>query len=83
MKGPQVTDLHVEYNVPLPAPALVMHEMPRTEAQANLVVETRERIAAILRGESDRFLVVVGPCFVEGAAMSFRCKVVVVWNSRM
>lgn len=65
MKGPQVTDLHVEYNVPLPAPALVMHEMPRTEAQANLVVDTRRRIAAILSGESDRFLVVVGPCSIH------------------
>lgn len=65
MNGPQVTDLHVRFNVPLPAPALLMHEMPRTEAQANLVVETRKRIDAILSGESDRFLVVVGPCSIH------------------
>lgn len=65
MNGPQVTDLHVRFNVPLPAPALLMHEMPRTETQANLVVETRKRIDAILSGESDRFLVVVGPCSIH------------------
>ncbi|MCB1232087.1 MAG: 3-deoxy-7-phosphoheptulonate synthase [Verrucomicrobiae bacterium] len=65
MNGPQVTDLHVRFNVPLPAPALLMHEMPRTESQANLVLETRQRIDAILRGESDRFLVVVGPCSIH------------------
>lgn len=65
MKGPQVTDLHVRFNVPLPAPALVMHEMPRSEAQADLVVKSRQRIDAILRGESDRFLVVVGPCSIH------------------
>lgn len=65
MNGPKVTDLHIQFNVPLPAPALVMHEMPRTESQEHLVVETRQRIESILSGESDRFLVVVGPCSIH------------------
>ncbi|MCB1093663.1 MAG: 3-deoxy-7-phosphoheptulonate synthase, partial [Verrucomicrobiae bacterium] len=64
-QGPQVTDLHVRFNVPLPAPALLMHEQPRTEAQAELVSESRRRIEAILRGEDSRFLVVVGPCSIH------------------
>jgi len=65
MNGPQVTDLHVRFNVPLPAPALLMHELPRTEAQARLVHESRRRIEAILHGEGHRFLVVVGPCSIH------------------
>lgn len=61
----QVTDLNVAYNVPLPAPALLMHETPRTSAQAETVASARRRIEAILTGESDRFIVIVGPCSIH------------------
>jgi 3-deoxy-7-phosphoheptulonate synthase len=65
MNGPQVTDLHIRSNVPLPAPAGLMGEMPNTDAQTRQVLEARQRIEAILRSESDRFLVVVGPCSIH------------------
>jgi len=61
----QVTDLNVVFNVPLPAPALLMHEMPRSSAQAETVASARRRIEAILAGESDRFIVIVGPCSIH------------------
>ena len=61
----QVTDLNVAFNVPLPAPALLMHETPRTTEQAETVAEARKRIEAIVAGESDRFLVIVGPCSIH------------------
>ena len=61
----QVTDLNVAYNVPLPAPAYLMHEMPRTEKQAETIVESRRRIEAILDRSSNRFLVIVGPCSIH------------------
>ncbi len=65
----QVTDLNVEWNVPLPAPALLVHEMPRTEQTAAFVLESRRRIQEILHGQSDRFLVIVGPCSIHDPDM--------------
>ncbi|MDA7926918.1 3-deoxy-7-phosphoheptulonate synthase [Verrucomicrobiales bacterium] len=61
----QITDLNVFFNVPLPAPALLMHEMPRSAEQAAALQDSRDRIEAILHGESDRFIVIVGPCSIH------------------
>lgn len=61
----QVTDLNVLFNVPLPAPALLMHEIPRTVSQASTISASRRRIEEILQGRSDRFLVIVGPCSIH------------------
>ncbi len=60
-----LTDQNVFFNVPLPAPALLMHEMPRSADQAAVVQGSRERIEAILHGQSDRFIVIVGPCSIH------------------
>lgn len=64
----QVSDLNVIFNVSLPAPALLMHERPRSEEQAATVFESRRRIEDILHGRSDRFLVIVGPCSIHDPA---------------
>ncbi len=61
----QVTDLNVLFNVPLPAPALLMHEKPRTDSQARTVLEARRRLEDILHGRSQRFVVIVGPCSIH------------------
>ncbi len=63
-----VTDLNVLFNVPLPAPALLMHERPRSAEQAATVSAARRRIEDILHGRSDRFLVIVGPCSIHDPA---------------
>ncbi len=60
-----VSDLNVLYNVPLPAPALLMHEHPRSDEQAATVFAARRRIEDILHRRSDRFLVIVGPCSIH------------------
>ncbi len=65
MKSPRVTDLHVRHNVPLPAPALLSFEQPRSQAQAALIADSRRRIEAILDGRDSRFLVIVGPCSIH------------------
>lgn len=64
----KATDLHVQFNVPLPAPALLMHEIPRNEKQAEVVGRAREAIRAILDGRDGRFLVIVGPCSIHDPA---------------
>jgi 3-deoxy-7-phosphoheptulonate synthase len=61
----QVADLNVLFNVPLPAPALLMHERPRSDGHAATVFAARRRIEDILHGRSERFLVIVGPCSIH------------------
>ncbi|MGE9269787.1 MAG: 3-deoxy-7-phosphoheptulonate synthase, partial [Verrucomicrobiales bacterium] len=65
MAPSRVTDLHIAQNVPLPAPALLQSEIPRTEKQAALVADSRKTIASILFGEDPRLLVIVGPCSIH------------------
>jgi len=62
----RVTDLHIAKNIPLPAPALLQAEIPRSEAQAEFVARSRETIASILFGSDPRLLVIVGPCSIHG-----------------
>jgi len=61
----KVTDLNVEKNVPLVSPQALMSEIERTEKQAQFVADSRTTIENILKGEDDRFLVVVGPCSIH------------------
>ncbi len=47
-------------------PPIVVHEeYPISRQAAKLVYETRKRIRAILHGEDERLLVVVGPCSIH------------------
>mgnify|MGYP002624711455 CR=1 FL=1 len=61
----RVTDLHVARNIPLPAPALLTSEIPRSDAQAGFVAASRDAIGSILFGDDSRFLVIVGPCSIH------------------
>ncbi|GAA5482830.1 3-deoxy-7-phosphoheptulonate synthase [Haloferula sargassicola] len=61
----RVTDLHVARNIPLPAPALLLSEIPRSEKQADFVAASRESIHSILFGSDPRLMVVVGPCSIH------------------
>ncbi len=61
----RVTDLHVARNVPLPAPALLHSEIPRSDEQAAFVADSRDTIGSILFGDDPRFLAIVGPCSIH------------------
>ena len=61
----RVSDLNVASNIPLPAPALMLHEIARTEAQAAVVAEARRQIQRIVARRDERFLVIVGPCSIH------------------
>ncbi len=61
----RVSDVNVAENVPLPAPALLCHEIARTEAQAAFVAGAREHIQNIIFGDDERLLLVVGPCSIH------------------
>ena len=70
MEGHQdrVRNQRIERSVPLATPAQIFQELPLTGEQADLVVRGREQVAAILNGEDDRLLLVVGPCSVHDTA---------------
>ena len=59
------SDLHVVETRPLVAPALLHGDLPIDAAAMETVASARRRIQAILRGEDQRLLVVVGPCSVH------------------
>lgn len=49
----------------LPMPIEMKEEYPITEAVKNIKKDRDEEIAKIFRGESDKFLVVIGPCSAD------------------
>lgn len=58
-------DLKVLEEKQLLPPVAVMERYPATEPVAALISNTRRTIEAMLRGEDDRLLVVVGPCSIH------------------
>ncbi|NOX99255.1 MAG: 3-deoxy-7-phosphoheptulonate synthase [Verrucomicrobia bacterium] len=60
-----MSNLNIRHNVPLPAPALLAHEQALTEEQAEVVAKSRSALQAILEGEDERFVVVMGPCSIH------------------
>jgi 3-deoxy-7-phosphoheptulonate synthase len=61
----QIQDLHVAETLALVAPRLLKNELPVDEPVVNTVVNARETIQHILRGEDDRLLCIVGPCSIH------------------
>jgi len=61
----KVSDLNVASNIPLPAPALMLYEIPRSEAQEDFVAESRQIIRSMIVHRDPRFLLIVGPCSIH------------------
>src|SRR5262245_45241925 len=58
-------NLRVESVRPLLSPALLLEEIPLSDASADTVTGARREVADILAGASDRLMVVVGPCSIH------------------
>jgi 3-deoxy-7-phosphoheptulonate synthase len=65
---PVTNDLHVLAFEPMEPPSALLNEFPLGEARADLVQRSRDEVRAVLTGEDDRLLVVVGPCSVHDPA---------------
>lgn len=63
-----IHDLHIAQSEPLPEPRLLRAELPAGESEAAFIAAARAATRAILRGEDDRLLVIVGPCSVHEPA---------------
>src|SRR5262245_51813058 len=58
-------DLRVTGFRPLLPPAILLEELPLSEAGSATVARGREEIVKILSGEDDRLVVIVGPCSIH------------------
>ena len=69
-------DLRIDGLRPLLPPAILMEELPASDAVQKTVSEGRRAADAILRGEDKRLLVVVGPCSIHDtqAALDYARK---------
>ena len=61
----QTDDLRIGGLRPLPPPAILMEELPVGEKSSETVARGRDQIHAVLHGEDDRLVVMVGPCSVH------------------
>jgi 3-deoxy-7-phosphoheptulonate synthase len=65
---PTTDDVRIAGLRPLLPPAILLEELPVSPRAAATVAGTRSAIEAILRGDDDRLLVVVGPCSIHDVA---------------
>ena len=73
-------DLRVEGYRPLIPPAIMLEELPLSDAGSRTVASGRDEVVRILDREDDRLIVVVGPCSVHDvdAAMEYARRLAVV-----
>jgi 3-deoxy-7-phosphoheptulonate synthase len=64
----QTDDLRIAGLHQLIAPQVLMEELPIGEKSSATVAKGREQVQAVLRGDDDRLLVIVGPCSVHDPA---------------
>ena len=71
-------DLRIAELRPLVSPAILMEELPISEEASNLVAKTRGSAGAIIKGDDDRLLVIVGPCSIHDpdAALDYARRLV-------
>jgi len=64
---PRLTDVRVREVLPLISPERLRAELPVSPESAATVLAGRSEVEAILRGEDDRLLAIVGPCSIHDA----------------
>lgn len=64
----QTADLRIRHTKPLIAPGVLAEDLPLDPASAPQIDQARREIAACMRGEDDRLVVVVGPCSIHDPA---------------
>ena len=61
----KVTNLRITDSEPLPSPARLCEEIPRSTEQKSLVARSRDQMHALIHGADKRLLAVVGPCSIH------------------
>ena len=60
-----IDDVRIDGINDLVAPNEIINRYPVSEATTSLIRSTRAKIAAIMRGDDERLLVVIGPCSIH------------------
>ena len=68
----RIDDTRIEAVRPLITPALLMEDLPSSQAALTLVERSRQAIARVLGGQDDRLVVVVGPCSIHDHAQALQ-----------
>ncbi len=63
-----IHDIHIAQSALLVEPKLLREELPAGQAEAAFIASAREATRAILRGDDDRLLAIVGPCSIHEPA---------------
>jgi 3-deoxy-7-phosphoheptulonate synthase len=61
----KTSDINVVETRPLPSPAALLAELPKTEVQAEFVTHARREIHRLIFTDDRRFLLIVGPCSIH------------------
>lgn len=61
----KTSDINVVETRALPSPAQLLQTLPKSDAQADFVTQTRREIHRIIFTDDKRFLLVVGPCSIH------------------
>lgn len=61
----RTSDINVVETRPLPSPAALLAEIPKTEAQAEFVTKARQDIHRLIFTDDRRLLLIVGPCSIH------------------
>ncbi|KAJ2452426.1 hypothetical protein EV183_002941 [Coemansia sp. RSA 2336] len=64
----ELDDVNICRIRPLIPPQILMEDLPLTETAAATILKGRKEAEAIIRGEDDRLLVIVGPCSIHNTA---------------
>ncbi|MCG9896287.1 MAG: 3-deoxy-7-phosphoheptulonate synthase, partial [Fimbriimonadaceae bacterium] len=62
---PRIDDLRIEQARPLISPAILLEEVPRSPEITNAVIGWRRQAEDIITRDSDRLMVIVGPCSIH------------------
>jgi 3-deoxy-7-phosphoheptulonate synthase len=71
LAAPALEDLRVRGVTRLITPSQIKEQSPASRSQSETVLRGRQEARAILRGEDDRLLVVVGPCSIHDPEAAF------------
>src|ERR1700753_3875467 len=66
----QVRNTRIERLVPLASPRALLSELPLDQHATEVLVRGRTDAPAVIAGEDDRLLVIVGPCSIHDADAS-------------
>ena len=61
----RTSDINVVETRPLPSPAALITELPKSEAQADFVARARQDIHRVIFTDDRRLLLIVGPCSIH------------------